>query len=38
VAGVREIFALTPVDAVMRAIFETDASSDLGTDLRCASA
>lgn len=38
VAGVHEIFALTPVDAVMRAIFETDAPSDLGTDLRCASA
>jgi HAD superfamily hydrolase (TIGR01509 family) len=36
--GVREIFTLTPVDGVMRAIFEADVPSDLGTGFSCASA
>jgi putative hydrolase of the HAD superfamily len=37
-APVHEIFALAPVDAVMRAIFEADSPLDIETDLRCASA
>jgi len=33
-----EIVTLVPVDGVMRAVFEADSPSDLGTDLSCASA
>ena len=37
-AGVCTISTLAPMDALMTAIFHSDASSDLGADLRCASA
>jgi len=37
-APAQEIFALAPVDAVLRAIFETDPPLDIETNLRCASA
>jgi putative hydrolase of the HAD superfamily len=36
--GVLEIATLTPIDGVMRAIFESDSESGPGTDLSCASA
>jgi HAD superfamily hydrolase (TIGR01549 family) len=36
--GVREVSTLSPVDAIMRAIFDDDAPSDRGAGLRCASA
>jgi hypothetical protein len=37
-ADVCRISTLAPMDAVMTAIFHGDAPSDLGADLRCASA
>ncbi len=36
--GVCEISTLAPMDALMTAIFHADSPSDLGADLRCASA
>jgi putative hydrolase of the HAD superfamily len=36
--AVREIFTLAPMDELMAAVFHADRPSDLGTDLRCASA
>jgi HAD superfamily hydrolase (TIGR01549 family) len=36
--GVCEVFTLAPMDELMAAVFHTDAPTDLGTDIRCASA
>lgn len=36
--GVCEIFTLAPMDELMAAVFQADRPSDLGTDIRCASA